>query len=157
MKKVVKFLSVLVLLLSTTLSAQRTYVMSVKNDQLFIKSVDVVKNSDFVIKTDSTPIFEFYALSSKQILGVERKENSTDETLAKYMDMDNGDTKIDTRIKTKVNGDFVEYFYYKNCYITNYFVSNQILQGSDWVLEVRDNTKTLKYSIKNGKIEKETL
>ena len=157
MKNVIKFLSVVILFLSTTLSAQRTYVMSIKNDQLFIKSVDVVTNSGVVIKTDSTPMFEFYALNSKQVLGVERKENSTDKTLAKYMDMNNGDTKIDTRIKTKVNGDFVEYFYYRDCYITNYFVSPQSLQGTDWVLEVRDNTKTLKYTIKNGKIEKETL
>lgn len=157
MKNMIKFLSVVILFLSTTLSAQRTYVMSVKNDQLFIKSVDTEPNSGIVIKTDSTPMFEFYALNSKQVLGVEKKENSTAKTLAKYMDMDNGDTKINTRIKTKVNGDFVEYFYYRDCYITNYFVSPQSLQGSDWVLEIKDNTTLVKYTIKNGKIEKETL
>lgn len=157
MKNMIKFLSVVILFLSTTLSAQRTYVMSVKNDQLFIKSVDTEPNSGIVIKTDSTPMFEFYSLNSKQVLGVEKKENSTAKTLAKYMEMDNGDTKINTRIKTKVNGDFVEYFYYRDCYITNYFVSPQSLQGSDWVLEIKDNTTLVKYTIKNGKIEKETL
>lgn len=157
MKNVIKFLSVVILFLSTTLSAQRTYVMSVKNDQLFIKSVDVAPKSGVVIKTDSTPMFEFYALNSKQVLGVETKQNSTDETLARYMEMNDGDTKIDTRIKIEDKGDFVEYFYYRDCYITNYFVSPQSLQGSDWVLEVRDSTKTVKYTIKNGIIKKETL
>jgi hypothetical protein len=119
MKNVIKFLSVVILFLSTTLSAQRTYVMFVNDNQLFIKSVDIEPDSGIIIKTDSTPMFEFYALNSKQVLGVEKKENSTDKTLAKYMDMDNGDTKISTRIKTKVNGNFVEYFYYRDCYITN--------------------------------------
>jgi hypothetical protein len=157
MKNVIKFLSVVILFLSTTLSAQRTYVMFVNDNQLFIKSVDIEPDSGIIIKTDSTPMFEFYALNSKQVLGVEKKENSTDKTLAKYMDMDNGDTKISTRIKTKVNGNFVEYFYYRDCYITNYFVSPQNLEGSDWVLEIKDNTTLVKYTIKNFKIEKETL
>ena len=94
MKTLVKFLSVVILFLSTSLSAQRIYKMSIKNDTLFIKSVDSIPKMDIVIQTDSTPMFELYDVDSKVLLGTEKKSNFTDDTIAKFKDMDNGDTKI---------------------------------------------------------------
>lgn len=151
MKKTIKFLSIIVILfLSTTLSAQRVYDITLKNNKLSI--VETLKpKSNISIKTIGEVQFELYDLESKVVLGVEHKSNSTDETLAKYMEMDNGDTKIDTRVRINDNGKYVEYFYYGDCYITNYFVT-QYLSANNYVLEIKNNNKTVKYNIKNGKI-----
>jgi hypothetical protein len=156
MKSVVKFLSVVILFLSTSLSAQRTYKMLIQNSKLVIESVDVTPKTGFVIETDSTPMFDFYDVNSKVVLGVEPISNFTDTTLAKYMNMDNGDTRIGRKLKYNVDGECVEFFYYSKNYITNYFTP-QLLEKTDYVLKVKDETKTLTYTIKNGKIEKETL
>ena len=156
MKTLVKFLSVVILFLSTSLSAQRTYKMSIQNNKLFIESVDSTPKTGIVIETDSTPMFDFYDVNSKVVLGVEPISNFTDTTLAKYMNMDNGDTRIGRKLKYNVDGECVEFFYYSKNYITNYFTP-QLLEKTDYVLKVKDETKTLTYTIKNGKIEKETL
>jgi hypothetical protein len=149
MKKTIKLLSILILFLSTTLSAQRVYDITLKNNKLSIVQTLNPKSS-ISIETIGEVQFELYDLKTKIVLGVEPKSKSTDETLAKYMEMDNGDTKIDTRIKFSDNGSFVEYFYYGDCYITNYFVP-QYLDGN-YLLEIKDDVKTVKYNIKNGKI-----
>lgn len=150
MKKIIKFLSIVILFLSTTLSAQRVYDITLNNNKLSI--VETLKSkSDISIETIGEVQFELYDLESKVVLGVEKKSNITDKTLAKYMGMNNGDTKIDTRIKFNDDGQNVEYFYYNDCYMTNYFVS-QYLQGTNYILVIRNNNKTLKYNIKNGKI-----
>ena len=156
MKTLVKFLSVVILFLSTSLSAQRTYKMSIQNNKLVIESVDSTPKTGIVIQTDSTPIFEFYDVNSKVVLGTEKRSNFTDDTIAKFMDMDNGDTKISDRLKFNIDGDCVEFFYYSNTFITNYFTP-QVLEKTNYVLKIKDNTKTITYTIKNGKIEKETL
>ena len=156
MKTLVKFLSVVILFLSTSLFAQRTYKMSIQNSKLVIESVDVAPKTDLVIETDSTPIFDFYDVNSKVVLGVEPLSNFTDITISKYMNMDNGDTRIGKSLKYNVDGDCIEFFYYSRNYITNYFTP-QVLEKTDYVLKVKDQTKTLTYIIKNGKIEKETL
>lgn len=156
MKTLVKFLSVVILFLSTSLSAQRTYKMSIQNNKLVIESVDSTPKTGIVIQTDSTPIFEFYDVNSKVVLGTEKRSNFTDDTIAKFMDMDNGDTKISDRLKFNIDGDCVEFFYYSDTFITNYFTP-QVLEKTNYVLKIKDNTKTITYSIKNGKIEKETL
>lgn len=149
MKKTIKLLSILILFLSTTLSAQRVYDITLKNNKLsIVKTLN--PKSNISIETIGEVQFELYDLKTKIVLGVEPKSKSTDETLAKYMEMDNGDTKIDTRIKFSDNGSFVEYFYYGDCYITNYFVP-QYLDGN-YLLEIKDDVKTVKYNIKNGKI-----
>jgi hypothetical protein len=150
MKKIIKFLSIVILFLSTTLSAQRVYDITLNNNKLSI--VETLKpKSDISIETIGEVQFELYDLESKVVLGVEKKSNITDKTLVKYMQMNNGDTKIDTRVKFNDDGRNVEYFYYNDCYMTNYFVS-QYLQGTNYILEIRNNNKTLKYNIKNGKI-----
>jgi hypothetical protein len=150
MKKIIKFLSIVILLLSTTLSAQRVYDITLNDNKLSI--VETLKpKSDISIETIGEIQFELYDLESKVVLGVEKKSNITDKTLVKYMQMNNGDTKIDTRVKFNDDGRNVEYFYYNDCYMTNYFVS-QYLQGTNYILEIRNNNKTLKYNIKNGKI-----
>jgi len=151
MKKTIKFLSIIVILfLSTTLSAQRVYDITLKNNKLSI--VETLKpKSNISIKTIGEVQFDLYDLESKVVLGVEHKSNSTDKTLAKYMEMDNGDTKIDTRVRVNDNGKCVEYFYYADCYITNYFVT-QYLSGNNYILEIKNNNKIVKYNIKNGKI-----
>lgn len=156
MKTLVKFLSVVILFLSTSLSAQRTYKMSIQNNKLVIESVDSTPKTGIVIQTDSTPIFEFYDVNSKVVLGTEKRSNFTDDTIAKFMDMDNGDTKISDRLKFNIDGDCVEFFYYSDTFITNYFTP-QVLEKTNYVLKIKDNTKTITYTIKNGKIEKETL
>lgn len=152
----VKFLSVVILFLSTSLSAQRIYKMSIKNDTLFIESVDSTPKTGIVIQTDSTPIFELYDVDSKVLLGTENRSSFTDDTIKKFMDMNDGDTKISDRLKFNIDGDCVEFFYYSNTFITNYFTP-QVLDKTNYVLKIKDNTKTLTYTIKNGKIEKETL
>jgi hypothetical protein len=150
MKKIIKFLSIVILLLSTTLSAQRVYDITLNDNKLSI--VETLKpKSDISIETIGEIQFELYDLESKVVLGVEKKSNITDKTLVKYMQMNNGDTKIDTRVKFNDDGRNVEYFYYNDCYMTNYFVS-QYLQGTNYILEIRNNNKTLKYNIKNSKI-----
>jgi hypothetical protein len=150
MKKIIKFLSIVILFLSTTLSAQRVYDITLNDNKLSI--VETLKpKSDISIETIGEIQFELYDLESKVVLGVEKKSNITDKTLVKYMQMNNGDTKIDTRVKFNDDGRNVEYFYYNDCYMTNYFVS-QYLQGTNYILEIRNNNKTLKYNIKNGKI-----
>jgi hypothetical protein len=149
MKKTIKLLSILILFLSTTLSAQRVYDITLKNNKLSIVQTLNPKSS-ISIETIGEVQFELYDLKTKIVLGVEPKSKSTDETLAKYMEMDNGDTKIGTRIKVGDNGSFVEYFYYGDCYITNYFVT-QYLDGN-YLLEIKDDVKTVKFNIKNGKI-----
>jgi hypothetical protein len=149
MKKTIKLLSILILFLSTTLSAQRVYDIKLKNNKLSIVQTLNPKSS-ISIETIGEVQFELYDLKTKIVLGVEPKSKSTDETLAKYMEMDNGDTKIGTRIKFSDNGSFVEYFYYGDCYITNYFVP-QYLDGN-YLLEIKDDVKTVKFNIKNGKI-----
>jgi hypothetical protein len=156
MKTMVKFLSVVILFLSTSLSAQRIYKMSIKNDTLFIESVDSTPKTGIVIQTDSTPIFELYDVDSKVLLGTENRSSFTDDTIKKFMDMNDGDTKISDRLKFNIDGDCVEFFYYSNTFITNYFTP-QVLDKTNYVLKIKDNTKTLTYTIKNGKIEKETL
>ena len=156
MKTLVKFLSVVILCLSTSLSAQRIYKMSIKNSTLFIDSVDSTYSTGITINTDSTPIFEFYDVDSKVVLGKEKKSNFTDDTIVKFMDMNDGDTKISDRLRFISNGDYIEFFYYSDDYITNYFTP-QVLDKKDYVLKIKDQTKTLTYSIKNGKIEKQTL
>ena len=156
MKTMVKFLSVVILFLSTSLSAQRIYKMSIKNDTLFIESVDSTPKTGIVIQTDSTPIFELYDVDSKVLLGAENRSSFTDDTISKFMDMNDGDTKISDRLKFNIDGDCVEFFYYSNTFITNYFTP-QVLDRTNYVLKIKDNTKTLTYTIKNGKIEKETL
>lgn len=149
MKKTIKLLSILILFLSTTLSAQRVYDIKLKNNKLSIVQTLNPKSS-ISIETIGEVQFELYDLKTKIVLGVEPKSKSTDETLAKYMEMNNGDTKIGTRIKFSDNGSFVEYFYYGDCYITNYFVP-QYLDGN-YLLEIKDDVKTVKFNIKNGKI-----
>ena len=156
MKTMVKFLSVVILFLSTSLSAQRIYKMSIKNDTLFIESVDSTPKTGIVIQTDSTPIFELCDVDSKVLLGAENRSSFTDDTISKFMDMNDGDTKISDRLKFSIDGDCVEFFYYSNTFITNYFTP-QVLDKTNYVLKIKDNTKTLTYTIKNGKIEKETL
>jgi hypothetical protein len=94
MKLLVKFLSAVILFFSTSLSAQRIYKMSIKNDKLFIESVDSIPKTGIVIQTDSDPMFEFYTPNSKVVLGTERKSKFTDDTLVKYMNMNDGDTLI---------------------------------------------------------------
>lgn len=154
MKNVIKFLSVVILFLSTTLSAQRVYDITLKNNTLSI--VETLKPKSTSIKTVGEIQFEFYDLKSKVVLGVETKSNSTDETLAKYMSMNDGDTLLKERVKIKQDGDCVEYFYYTDCYITNYFTPQKLFNG-DYLLEIKDDVKTIRFIIKNGKIEKETL
>lgn len=156
MKTLVKFLSVVILFLSTSLSAQRIYKMSIKNDTLFIESVDSIPKTGIVVQTDSTPMFEFYTPNSKVVLGTEKKSNFTDDTLVKYMNMNDGDTLIKDRLKFNIDGDCIEFFYYSNTFITNYFTP-QVLEKTYYVLKIKDETKTLTYTIKNGKIKKETL
>ena len=156
MKTLVKFLSVVILFLSTSLSAQRTYKMSIQSSKLVIESVDSTPKTGIVIQTDSTPVFEFYDVNSKVVLGTEKRSNFTDDTIVKFMDMNDGDTKISNRLKFSIDGDCVEFFYYSNTFITNYFTP-QVLDKTNYVLKIKDNTKTLTYTIKNGKIEKETL
>jgi hypothetical protein len=156
MKTLVKFLSVVILFLSTSLSAQRTYKMSIQNNKLVIESVDSTPKTGIVIQTDSTPMFEFYDVNSKVVLGTEKRSNFTDDTIANFMDMDNGDTKISDRLRFNIDGDCVEFFYYSNTFISNYFTP-QVLEKTNYILKIKDNTKTLTYTIKNGKIEKETL
>lgn len=156
MKTLVKFLSVVILFLSTSLSAQRTYEMSIQDSKLIIQSVDSTPKTDIVIHTDSTPIFELYDVSSKVLLGTENRSSFTDDTIVKFMDMNDGDTKISDRLKFNIDGDCVEFFYYSDTFITNYFTP-QLLDKTNYVLKIKDNTKTLTYTIKNGKIEKETL
>lgn len=156
MKTLVKFLSVVILFLSTSLSAQRTYEMSIQDNKLIIQSVDSTPKTGIVIQTDSTPTFELYDVSSKVLLGVENRTNFTDDTIAKFMNMNDGDTKISDRLKFNIDGDCVEFFYYSDTFITNYFTP-QLLDKKNYVLKIKDNTKTITYTIKNGKIEKETL
>ena len=156
MKTLVKFLSVVILFLSTSLSAQRTYKMSIQNSKLVIESVDSTKKTGIIIQTDSTPMFELYDVNSKVLLGTEKRSNFTDDTIARFMDMDNGDTKISDRLKFNIDGDCVEFFYYSDTFISNYFTP-QLLDKTNYVLKIKDNTKTITYTIKNGKIEKETL
>jgi hypothetical protein len=156
MKALVKFLSVVILFLSTSLSAQRTYKMSIQNNKLVIKSIDSTPNTGIVIQTDSTPMFELYDIDSKVLLGTEKRSNFTDDTIAKFKDMDNGDTKISDRLKFNIDGDCVEFFYYSNTFISNYFTP-QLLDKTNYVLKIKDSTKTLTYTITNGEIKKETL
>jgi hypothetical protein len=156
MKVLVKFLSVVILFLSTSLSAQRTYKMSIQNNKLVIKSIDSTPNTGIVIQTDSTPMFELYDIDSKVLLGTEKRSNFTDDTIAKFKDMDNGDTKISDRLKFNIDGDCVEFFYYSNTFISNYFTP-QLLDKTNYVLKIKDSTKTLTYTITNGEIKKETL
>jgi hypothetical protein len=156
MKTLVKFLSVVILFLSTSLSAQRTYKMSIQNSNLVIESVDSTTKTGIVIQTDSTPMFELYNVDSKVLLGTEKKSNFTDDTIARFKDMNNGDTKISDRLKFNIDDDCVEFFYYSNTFITNYFTP-QLLDKTDYVLKIKDNTKTLTYTITNGEIKKETL
>ena len=81
MKKTIKFLSIIVILfLSTTLSAQRVYDITLKNNKLSIVET-LTPKSDISIKTIGEVQFELYDLESKVVLGVEHKSNSTDETL----------------------------------------------------------------------------
>jgi hypothetical protein len=156
MKTLVKFLSVVILFLSTSLSAQRTYKMSIQNSNLIIESVDSTPKTGIVIQTDSTPMFELYDVDSKVLLGKEKRSDFTDGKITEYMDMDNGDTKISDRLKFNIDGDFVEIFYYSNTFISNYFTP-QLLDKTSYVLKIKDNTKTLTYTITNGEIKKETL
>ena len=92
--------------------------MSIQNNKLFIESVDATPKTGLVIETDSTPMFDFYDVNSKVVLGVEPISNFTDTTLAKYMNMDNGDTRIGRKLKYNVDGECVEFFYYSKNYIT---------------------------------------
>jgi hypothetical protein len=156
MKTLVKFLSVVILFLSTSLSAQRTYKMSIQNSNLVIESVDSTPKTGIVIQTDSTPMFEFYDLDSKVLLGKEKRSDFTDVKITEYMDMNDGDTKISDRLKFNIDGDFVEFFYYSNTFISNYFTP-QLLDKTNYVLKIKDNTKTVTYTITNGEIKKETL
>lgn len=170
MKTLVKFLSVVILFLSTSLSAQRIYKMSIKNDTLFIESVDSIPKTGIIIQTDSTPMFELYDVDSKVLLGKEKRSDFNDGKITEYMDMNNGDTKIsdeymdmndgDTkisdRLKFNIDGDCVEIFYYSDTFISNYFTP-QLLDKTNYVLKIKDNTKTLTYTIINGEIKKETL
>lgn len=156
MKTLVKFLSVVILFLSTSLSAQRIYKMSIKNDTLFIESVDSIPKKNIVIQTDSTPMFELYDVDSKVLLGKEKRSDFTDGKITEYMDMNNGDTKISDRLKFNIDGDCVEIFYYSDTFISNYFTP-QLLDKTSYVLKIKDNTKTLTYTIINGEIKKETL
>lgn len=156
MKTLVKFLSVVILLLSTSLSAQRTYKMSIQDRNLVIESVDSTPKTGIVIQTDSTPMFELYDVDSKVLLGTEKRSDFTDDTIARFKNMYNGDTKISDRLKSSIDGDCVEFFYYSDTFKTDYFTP-QVLDKTNYVLKIKDNTKTLTYTIKNGKIEKETL
>lgn len=156
MKTLVKFLSVVILLLSTSLSAQRTYKMSIQDRNLVIESVDSTPKTGIVIQTDSTPMFELYDVDSKVLLGTEKRSDFTDDTIARFMNMDNGDTKISDRLKFNIDGDCVELFYYSDTFISNYFTP-QLLDKTNYVLKIKDNTKTLTYTITNGEIKKETL
>jgi len=156
MKTLVKFLSVVILFLSTSLSAQRTYKMSIQNSNLVIESVDSTPKTGIVIQTDSTPMFELYDLDSKVLLGTEKRSNFTDDTISKFMNMNDGDTRISDRLKFNIDGDFVEFFYYSNTFISNYFTP-QLLDKTNYVLKIKDNTKTVTFTITNGEIKKETL
>jgi hypothetical protein len=156
MKTLVKFLSVVILFLSTSLSAQRTYKMSIQNSNLIIESVDSIPKTGIIIQTDSTPMFELYDLDSKVLLGTEKKSNFTDSKITEYMNMNNGDTKISDRLKFNTVGDYVEIFYYSDTFISNYFTP-KLLDKTNYVLKIKDNTNTLTYTITNGEIKKETL
>jgi hypothetical protein len=156
MKILVKFLSVVILFLSSTIYAQRIYKITIKNDTLFIESIDYNTENGIIIQTDSTPIFEFYDVNSKLVLGVEKRSDFTDDTITKFMDMNDGDTKISDRLKYSVEGDSVEFFYYTNTLITNYFTP-QLLEKTTYVLKIKDSKETNTYIIENGQIKKETF
>ncbi len=154
MKNVIKFLSVVILFLSTTLSAQRSYSIKLKDNTLSI--VETLEPDNTSIEMVGEIQFEFYDLDSKLVLGVEDSSNSIDDTLIRYMTMNDGDTLIKDRIKTRQYDDKVEYFYYRNYYITNYFTPQNLFNGH-YLLKIKDEVKTISYIIKNGKIEKETI
>jgi hypothetical protein len=154
MKSVVKFLSVVFLFLSTSLSAQN-YKVYVDCDSLFVKSVGTSKGVD-VIQTKGSVNYELYKVSSKQVLGIENLP-ITDTMFAKYMNMNDGDKLIADRLKFDYDSkDCVEFFYYSETFITNYFTP-QKLDNSDYVLKIKDDKKTITLNIKNGEIKKETL
>lgn len=158
MKLLVKFLLFLfILLLSTNLLAQRTYIMSIQDNKFIISDIaDSAYKNGIVIQTNSTPMFEFYDINSKVILGIEKKSNFNKKVI-EYMDKDDGDTKIKDKLKFKnIDEDYVEFFYYSNTFISNYFTP-QDLETSNYVLKINDNEKIITYNIRNCKIEKETL
>ena len=102
MKKIIKFLSIATLFLSTTLSAQQVYDITLENNTLsVVKTLN--PKSEISIETIGEVQFELYDLKTK------------------------GDR-----------------------YITNYFVPQHL--NGNYLLEIKDDVRTVKFNIKNGKI-----
>ena len=77
MKSVVKFLSVVILFLSTSLSAQRTYKMLIQNSKLVIESVDVSNKNLNIEKKGFFPWIKRVFTGKRTYITINNKQQTT--------------------------------------------------------------------------------
>ena len=146
-----KFILLFVILFSFNLSAQ-VYKFTISYKGVILETTnDSLKKTSKVLYTSKSDVVEIYKNSSKVILGKEILDNLTDETIKKYKNMNGVDGLVDYSLRYLVDGDCVEFYYYK-VYATCtscLSMSELPIDKEDWSIDIRKGNKVTTYKISN--------
>jgi hypothetical protein len=146
-----KIISLLIILFSSNLSAQ-VYKFSINSKGVKLETTkDSLKSSSKVLYTSKSDVVEIYKNSSKVFLGKETLDNLNSETINKYKDMDGVDGLVDYSLRYSVDGDCVDFYYYK-VYATCtscLSMSELTIDKEDWSIDIKRENKVITYKISN--------
>lgn len=146
-----KIISLLIILFSSNLSAQ-VYKFSINSKGVKLETTkDSLKSSSKVLYTSKSDVVEIYKNSSKVFLGKETLDNLNSETINKYKDMDGVDGLVDYSLRYSVDGDCVDFYYYK-VYTTCtscLSMSELTIDKEDWSIDIKRENKVITYKISN--------
>lgn len=146
-----KSILLFVILFSFNLSAQ-VYKFTISSKEVRLETTkDSLKNTSKVLYTSKSDTVEIYKNSSKFFLGKETLDNLTDETIKKYKNMNGVDGLVDYSLRYSVDGNCVEFYYYK-VYATCtscLSMSELPIDKEDWSIDIRKENKVTTYKISN--------
>ena len=146
-----KFILLFVILFSVNLSAQ-VYKFSINPKGVRLETTkDSLKNTSKVLYTSKSDVVDIYKNSSKVFLGKETLDKLNVETINKYKSMNGIDGLVDYSLRYSVDGDCVEFYYYKvyaTC--TSCLSMNELpIDKEDWSIDIRRGNKVTTYKISN--------
>ena len=146
-----KFILLLSVIFSLNLSAQ-VYKFSINSKGVRLETTkDSLKNTSKVLYTSKSDDVYIYKNSSKVILGKETLDNLNGETINKYKNMNGVDGLVDYSLRYSVDGDCVEFYYYKvyaTC--TSCLSMNELpIDKEDWSIDIKKGNKVTTYKISN--------
>ena len=146
-----KIISLLIVLFSLNLSAQ-VYKFSINSKGVKLETTkDSLKNTSKVLYTSKSDVVDIYKNSSKVFLGKETLDKLNVETINKYKSMNGIDGLVDYSLRYSVDGDCVEFYYYK-VYATCtscLSMSDLPIDKEDWSIDIKRGNKVTTYKISN--------